>query len=157
MSQPDDANTRAKFIAYHQARLSRQEAAKVLERFGAETPDRILDRESAVLCIQELAALGLLISACNFWCNCTGENARLYGCPHGGGGYNHGRGGYYSECYHLDGYDLEDRGLNFRVDPSEYAAVIGRGNAQMIHYLTRQLPGEPFFSPCLHVALEFPV
>lgn len=150
-------SARANFIAYHNARILEQDVGGIFARFGAETPDRILPQQAAVACIQQLAAHGLLVSSAAFWCNNTSENARLYGCPHGGGGYNNGRGGYYSECYHLPPYELENRGLSLHVEPRDYAKVIGRGNAQMLRYLTRQLAKEPFFSPCLYLALLFPM
>ena len=144
--------TRADFIRYHDARISAENGNVFFGLYGAETPVRILTRESAVACIRHLAALGLLISTADFWCDCSAS-----GCPHGtGSGYSHTRGGFYCECYHLDGYDLEDRGLNLRVDRGEYTRLIDRGNAQILDYLTRQLPLEPFYSPCLCLALNFP-
>lgn len=144
--------TRADFIRDHNVRIAKENGQKIFALFGAETPELILTRESAVACVRHAAGLGLLVSTADFWCDNTAS-----GCPHStGSGYNRAGGGFYGECYHLDGYDLEDRGMHFRVEPGEYSRVIAQGNAQLLDYLTRELIEEPFYSPCLCLVLGFP-
>ena len=120
--------------------------------------DLILDCESSIQLIDELAKIAVAIERLTWWCHTTPESASKYGCPHGMGGPPNGFGeGHFSECSDYPEFVVaEHQSPNdeYSLEPRLYAE---RCSEVVTYYIKNVLPTESFYSPCLNPGLWFNV
>lgn len=83
------------------------------------------------------------------WCDCTPENQKRFGCPHGYGGPAHARGGYFSEMCEEDPFEISDPDLDPHTSMLEPYEVVRRCNAIVLEYCSAGMEARPEYSPCL--------
>jgi len=95
----------------------------------------IIKKDDVIKFIDELSELSVGVEGISWWCHCTDNNKKLFGCPHGGGGppsiyYE----GYFSEMYHVK------------------KAYVSRRD-EILRYIYFGILSDKFYSPCIEPAL----
>ena len=95
--------------------LIQNQLASIIEKnkgqvVGDGYADIILPCEYYINFVNDLTDINLGIEAISWWCHCTPENEKLFGCPHGyGGPKSKYSDGWYSErCHDFDEIDPKD-------------------------------------------------
>ena len=98
--------------------------------------------------IDGVSRLGVAVTYITLWCDCTEQNKRLYGCPHGLGGPRY-PGGFFSEMCERDSFDAAESGVDVRLQNTDPDAFVTACNALARDYVNVGIPLRPEFSPCL--------
>lgn len=104
----------------------------------------IVALENTQTFVKQIADCGVTVRYISFWCHNTARNRKLYGCPHGGGGYQCGlQDEYLSELYHVDAFNMSTE--DTVVTHSELTDLFTK-------YFEGELQHHDYFRPCLALA-----
>lgn len=121
-----------------------------VQSVGSGYIDLIIPHSRVIHFLDDLSNLSICAEYISWWCHCTAENKKLYGCPHGMGGPNNQFGnGYFSECTHLSEFDPRSHGFMLETLSKRAGEFVKECNHMMAVYLENELVNEDFYSPCL--------
>jgi len=116
---------------------------------GSGFIDIITRRQRCASFIEHLSGIGVAAHLVTLWCDCTPENQKRFGCPHGYGGPAHALGGHFSEICETDPFEIGDPDLDPRTSMREPSEVVRRCNSIVLEYCIAGMEARPEYSPCL--------
>jgi hypothetical protein len=116
---------------------------------GSGFIDIITRRQRCASFIERISHIGVAAYLVTLWCDCTPENQRRFGCPHGYGGPGHSSDGYFSEMCEKDPFEISNPDFDPRTSEREPAEVVRRCNAMVLEYCISGMEARPEYSPCV--------
>lgn len=115
---------------------------------GSGFIDIITRRPACDAFIDGATRLGVAITCATLWCECTPENERRYGCPHGYGGPMY-PGGFFAEMCERDPFDVAEAGVDMGLQDTDPDGFVAACNEFVREYVRVGISLRPEFSPCL--------
>jgi hypothetical protein len=104
-----------------------------------------LDRVEELL--NELTRLGIAVTLITLWCDCTLDNKRKFGCPHGLGGPGH-TNGFFSEICEKDYFNVANSDVVATTTDSETNRFVTECNQLAREYVVEGMKARSDYSPC---------
>lgn len=110
----------------------------IIDKYKVQTigyADCIVSHENVKAFVDELSEKHIAVVAVDWFCHCTPNNIKKYGCPHGlGGPKSVYYGSYFSELTHFGTHSI-------------------KSNANALDYIFNIAPKDKSYSPCLFPSL----